>query len=437
MDILIAFFVFICSVIICLIINQPLYFALAVGLICFYITGLHRGYGSKELFKMIYAGGKKSFVVIKILLLIGCLTALWRASGTIEFFVYYGIKFITPHLFIIIAFALTMVLSYLLGTSFGVVGTAGVMMMILARSGGVDPAVCAGAVISGAYFGERCSAASSAALLTAAAAEVDIKHFLSMMLKTSFIPTALTLCVYAFLSYQNPIGSINSEITNALMRGFDLSWYIILPAVILIALPWFKIKVFYAIAASAAAAFILSVSFQGQTFLEVLKTCILGYTPNLSSLSSILSGGGIISMIAVIIIVFLSSAYTGIFENTTMIDPIQKKCNALANKIGLFGAQIITSVLASSVFCNQTIGIIMSAQMLKGSYCKKGASKEELATDIGCSAITIAGLIPWSIAATVPLAMLGVSGRALLYSVFLYAVSITYLATKRIWFRRL
>ncbi|NMC56581.1 MAG: hypothetical protein GYA50_05105 [Eubacteriaceae bacterium] len=436
MDILIAFIVFICSVILCLIINQPLYFALAVGLICFYITGLHRGYGSKELFKMIYIGGKKSFVVIKILLLIGCLTALWRASGTIEFFVYYGIKFITPHLFIIIAFALPLVLSFLLGTSFGVVGTAGVMMMILARSGGVDPIVCAGAVISGAYFGERCSAASSAALLTAAVTEVDIKHFLAIMLKTSIIPTALTLCVYAFLSYQNPIGSVSGEITNALKSGFDLSWYIILPAVILIVLPWFKIKVFYAIAASAAAAFILSVLFQGQTFLAVLKTCITGYAPSLSSLNSILFGGGMISMIAVIAIVFLSSAYTGIFENTGMIDPIQKRCNILANKIGLFGAQIITSVFASGVFCNQTIGIIMSAQMLKGAYSEKGTSKEELAADVGCSAITIAGVIPWSIAATVPLAMLGVDANALIYSVFLYAVPLTYLATKKIWYKR-
>ncbi len=437
MDILIAFIVFICSVILCLIINQPLYFALAVGLICFYITGKHRGYGTKELFKMIYTGGKKSFVVIKILLLIGCLTALWRASGTIEFFVYYGIKFITPHLFIIIAFALTMVLSYLLGTSFGVVGTAGVMMMILARSGGVNPIICAGAVISGAYFGERCSAASSAALLTAAVAEVDIKNFLTIMLKTSVIPTALTLCVYAFLSYQNPIGVVSGEITYALKSGFNLSWYIILPAVILIVLPWFKIKIFYAITASAVTAFILSVLFQGQTFIEVLKTCLLGYTPSIISLSSILSGGGMVSMFAVILIVFLSSAYTGIFENTGMIDPVQKKCNALSNKIGLFGSQIITSVLASGVFCNQTIGIIMSVQMLKGSYSEKGASKEELAADAGCSSITIAGLIPWSIAATVPLAMLGVGAKALLYSVFLYAVPLTYLLTKRIWFKHL
>lgn len=437
MDILIAFLVFIFSVILCLIVNQPLYFALAVGLLCFYITGLHRGYGSKELFKMIYIGGRKSFVVIKILLLIGCLTALWRASGTIEFFVYYGIKFITPHLFILIAFALTLMLSYLLGTSFGVVGTAGVMMMILARSGGVNPIICAGAVISGAYFGERCSAASSAALLTANVAEVDIKYFLAIMLKTSIIPTVLTLCVYAYLSYQNPIGVVSGEITYALKSGFDLSWYIILPAVILIVLPWFKIKIFYAITASAVTAFILSVLFQGQTFIEVLKTCLLGYTPSIISLSSILSGGGMASMFAVIVIVFLSSAYTGIFENTGMIDPIQKKCKTLANKIGLFGAQIITSALASSVFCNQTIGIIMSVQMLKGAYSEKGASKEELAADVGCCAITIAGLIPWSIAATVPLAMLGVGAKALLYSVFLYAVPITYLLTKKIWFKHL
>jgi NhaC family Na+:H+ antiporter len=437
MDILIAFLVFICSVIFCLIVNLPLYFALAVGLICFYITGLHRGYGAKDLLKMIYKGGKTSFIVIKVLLLIGCLAALWRASGTIEFFVYYGIKFITPYLFIVIAFALPLVLSYLLGTSFGVVGTAGVMLMILARGGGVSPVIAAGAVMSGAFFGERCSPASSSAFLAASVSEVEIKDYLIMMFKTSVIPVIISLLFYIFLSIHNPINNAGAEITDALASGYNLSWYIALPAIILVVLPWFKIKVYYAIAASAVTAFILSMMFQEQSLIMMIKTCIFGYLPPSTVLSGILSGGGVVSMIAVILIVFLSSTYSGIFEGTGMIEPLQKKLSATSDKIGLFPTQIICALFSSSVFCNQTLGTILAAQMLGKAYREKDEPKIELASDIGCSIIVIAGLIPWSIAAAVPLAMMGVGRSALLLSVFLYAVPISYLFTKKIWFKRL
>jgi len=98
-----------------------------------------------------------------ILLLIGVLTGSWRSSGTIVTFVYYGIRLIWPHLFLIVIFLLTCLMSYALGTSFGVAGTAGVIFMTLARSGNVDPTIAAGVVLSGIYFGDRTSPASSTA----------------------------------------------------------------------------------------------------------------------------------------------------------------------------------------------------------------------------------------------------------------------------------
>jgi NhaC family Na+:H+ antiporter len=430
-----AFIVFICGVTVCLIKGISLCYALALGLVCFYITGLSMGYRAKELMAMIFKGGKTSFAVIKVLLIIGCITALWRASGTIEFFVYYGIKFITPHLFIITVFMLALVLSYLLGTSFGVVGTAGIVMMILARSGGVNPLITAGAVMSGAFFGERSSPSSSSTFLAVTAAQADMKKHLILMLKTSAIPLAITFAVYIFLSIKNPIGNVGTEISYALENGFDISWYAVLPAAIIVILPWFKVKAFHAMVASAAAAFLLTILFQGQTFASVIKACVFGYYEQSAALGKIVSGGGMVSMISVMIIVVLSSAYCGIFEGTKMTEPINNKLRALADRTSLFAAQTAAAVFTAGIFCNQTAGIILSAQMLGKIYKEKGASKQELATDIGCSIITIAGLIPWSIAAAVPLAMMGVQSGALYYSVFLYAVPIAYAATKKIWYK--
>ena len=87
---------------------------------------------------MAWSGAKTALPVVVVMLCIGCLTALWRASGTIAYCVYYGLELISPRLFLMIAFLLPLVLSFLLGTSFGVCGTAGVVLMVLARGGGVD-----------------------------------------------------------------------------------------------------------------------------------------------------------------------------------------------------------------------------------------------------------------------------------------------------------
>lgn len=435
MDLLIAFMVFTGSMVTCLFLNYSLCYALLIGLICFFITGLFRGYKAIDLFKSAAKGARTSLVVIKFLFFIGCLTALWRASGTIAFFVYYGIKLVTPHLFIFITFLLTMILSFVLGTSFGVVGTAGIMLMILARSGGVNQLITAGAIISGAYFGDRCSPASSAALLAASVSGVKPEDNMKMMLKTSVIPVALTFIVYLILSVKNPIGRLNAEVLTLLKSSFDLSWIVILPAAVLLILPWLKVSVFITIIASSITAFIIAAGFQPGTIVNTFKVCILGYAAPSKALGSILSGGGIVSMIEVMVIVLLSSAYSGIFQGTGMLDHVQQKIGTIADKIGLFPTQIMVSIFSAGVFCNQTIGTILAAQLFGGVYDKKGASQDELATDIGSSILTIAGLIPWSIAASVPLAILSVSPQALLYSVLLYAIPLCYLFTKNIWYK--
>ncbi|NCB53217.1 MAG: hypothetical protein EOM54_15280, partial [Clostridia bacterium] len=117
------------------------------------------------------------------------------------------------------------------------------------------------------------------------------------------------------------------------------------------------------------------------------------------------------------------------------LNPVQEKVGRLADKLGLFMTQIIVAVLSAGVFCNQTVGTVLAAQMLGEIYAEKGAEKEELAADIGNSILMIAGLIPWSIAATVPLAMLNVGLGALQLSVFLYAVPLCYLFSKQIWYK--
>lgn len=149
MDIVVCFALFLAAMLFCLVKGFSLAWALLFALVLFFALGLRRGYGAKALVKMAWSKMPKSMIVLRILFFIGLLTGLWRSCGTIAFFIYHGIRVITPSLFILVAFLLTVLLSYALGTSFGVASTAGVVLMALARSGGVSEAVTAGVTIAG------------------------------------------------------------------------------------------------------------------------------------------------------------------------------------------------------------------------------------------------------------------------------------------------
>ena len=434
MDLLLAFAIFVGTLILTLSYGWSMAIALFVGLVVFVLTGLHRKFPFRDLMKMVYVGGRTSFVVLQILVLIGFLTALWRASGTISFFVYYGISMITPSLFIFITFLITMILSFALGTSFGIAGTAGVLLMVLAQSGGVSEAVTAGAIMSGAYFGDRCSPASSSASLVAAVTFTKLYKNVKMMLLTGIIPTVITLGVYLLLSIRNPINQINTQVLDALDGSFELSWIVALPAVAILILPLFRVKVTHAMMVSIVISFLETVFLQKQPFVETLITCALGYQPESSLLGQVMAGGGLISMIEVIIIVFISCTYAGVFDGTGMLKDPQARIANLANYIGLFPTQVVASLLSVAVFCNQTVATILNAQILGDVYASKGATPENLAIDMENSVITLAGIIPWSIACTVPLGILGVGPEAIPYCVLLYVIPLSYFFTKKIWY---
>lgn len=128
-----CFALFLAAVVACLATSHSLVWALLLGLALFFALGLRRGFSAKAPASMSWAKGKESLIVVPLFLLIGTVTAFWRASGTISFFLYYA-----PGLFLLMAFLLSAILSFALGTSFGVTGTAGVVLITLARSGGVN-----------------------------------------------------------------------------------------------------------------------------------------------------------------------------------------------------------------------------------------------------------------------------------------------------------
>jgi len=321
---------------------------------------------------------------------------------------------------VLVAFLLSAVFSLAFGSSFGVVGTAGVILMTIARSGGASLPVTAGAVMSGIYFGERLSPASSAAALTAAVAGADQHAFQMRMWRDTPVPLVLTLALYGALSFLYPIREVDAQIVAALEEGFSLTWPAVLPAAALLLLPWLHVSAVASIAVSCVLSAGCALVVQRLPAGEVLRACVLGYRPALPALADLMSGGGLISMAGVSVIVVLSCAYSGMFSGTGLLDPVTGLVGRLADRYGLFAAHLAACLGSSALFCNQTVAIVMNAQLLEGEYRRRDLPHLELAANIGNSTINPAGLVPWAIAASVPLTTMEVGPEALLLSFYLY-----------------
>jgi NhaC family Na+:H+ antiporter len=329
------------------------------------------------------------------------------------------------------AFLLSAALSFALGTSYGVTGTAGVVLITLARSGGVDLNLTAGALLSGAYFGDRCSPMSSCASLVAACTGTELYRNVREMLKTAALPTLLTALIFAVLSLRNPITAVDETVLLALSGNFSLHPIVLLPAALVLLLPLFKVPVKWAMAASAAVALLLTVLLQGLPVGEAARTALLGYVPAQAELRNILSGGGLTSMLTTCGIVLITSLYAGILQGIDILAPAESLVERLADRVGLFPTTALVSIAVVMVFCNQSVMVLMDEQLLAKSYEKRGASRMELAMDIANSGVTLAGLVPWSIAISVPLSMLDVGTGAIPWCVLLYLIPLCYLGTKR------
>ena len=189
----IALGLFCAALLICIVLDLSILYALAFGLLVFLLYGRRKGFSWCELFRMAFEGIRTVRNILITFFLIGIMTALWRAAGTIPVIVCYASGLIRPSVFLLMAFLLNCLVSVLTGTSFGTAATMGVICAAIGTSMGVSPLLTGGAVLSGAFFGDRCSPVSTSALLVAAVTKTDIYDNIRRMVKTAFVPFLLAL----------------------------------------------------------------------------------------------------------------------------------------------------------------------------------------------------------------------------------------------------
>ncbi|WP_419727668.1 Na+/H+ antiporter NhaC family protein [Terrisporobacter petrolearius] len=406
--------------------NIFLGYGLTISLILFSLIGLERNKTIKDLLKLYTFESKRSFPIIKILILISILISVWLSCGTIPSIVYYSLKYINPNLFILFCFLISAVTSILIGTSFGTVSSIGIPLIIIAQASNLNLNLVGGAIMSGAYLGDRCSPLSSSLLLLCNLTNVDLFKYIRKVFIFGIIPTIISIIFYLFFSFKNPLTFIDNSLSLTLYNVFHISFILLIPAIIIIILSLKKVSISKSITISIITSIIICFVIQKITMIDLCNYIIFGYKTS-SSLSNIIKGGGIISMFKTCYIIIISCCLTGFFSGLNIFGGLEKYLKKIKlNRSKLFFITLFLGLIIASIGCSQTIASILTLEILKDTY--ENYNNEDITMEFSNSAIITSALIPWCIAALVPTSVLGISNYKFIpYAIFLYIVPICHL----------
>ena len=456
-----TFLLFVAVLVAALAFKVKLVLAMLAGLALFAGYALVRGHGARRVLAMCGRGIVTAKGILILFVLLGLLTALWRAGGVIPLMVVHSVQFIHGSGFLLAVFLLNCAMSLLTGTALGTAATVGVVCATAGHALGVSPCWVGGAILAGAYFGNRISPISSMALLTANITNTDIYANVRRMLKTTWLPLLMSCVIYlvaGLCGFANDLsgvaggsiyasdvaGDFSAEPVRALFaKEFSLSPWCILPAVLMIILSVLRVRSSRVLLLSALAALPLAFVVENHSLADVLRAVVFGFHAHTPELAPMINGGGLLSMLNVFWIVVIAGCYAGIFKETGMLTPLKSAVEKIAARTNSFFATLVASCVTACVVCNQTLTIILTHQLTENldtdsasgakKYCdtvKPGdkpnaiVKNESHALDLYDTAVTVIALVPWSVATAMVLAAANAPASSVLCACFLYLLPI-------------
>ena len=386
-----------------------------LGVLVAAVVGLRAGFSWKEIETGMLNGITNSLQAIVILLIIGILIGVWILSGVVPTMLYYGLKILHPKIFLPAALIICSITSLATGTSWGTTGTIGIALIGIGAGLGFPLPVVAGAVLSGAYFGDKMSPLSDTTNMAPAMVGTDLYTHIKHMSFTTGVSYGLTLVIEFALGLFYGGGQAKLDSVNQILTGIDAQFSVnpllLLPPIIVMVLAIRKIPAVPGIVIGILAAGVLGAIFQGNTFGNLLSAAYGGYVSNtgVEAVDNLLTKGGFESMMYTVSLVICAMMFGGIMEKTNQLRVVVSVILKKAQSTGsLITSTILTAVASNLILCDQYMAIVMTGKMYAQSYIDKGLHPKNLSRAIEDSATVTANLVPWNSGGAYQAATLGV-----------------------------
>ncbi len=394
------------------------------------IIGLKNGFSWKEIEKGIVKGISLSLGAILILLAVGSLIGSWMLSGTVPTLIYYGLELLNPSLFYAATCLICAIVAMSIGSSWTTAATVGVALMGVANGMGLSEAMAAGAVVSGAYFGDKISPLSETTNLAPAVAGTDLFEHIQYMLWTTIPSILLALVLFVVIGFNTAESESAERIAQMqalLSEEFSLGIHMLIPLVVLLALAIKKVPAFPSVSIGAllggvwAAIFqpdvVASMATEGREGLVASVTVIWtalydGVTFNTSSeiLNDLLSRGGMANMLNTIWLIMCAMTFGAVLEKVGLLKRVVSAVLTGVRSAGdMITRTILTSFATNVITADQYMAIVMPGRMYKEEFEKRGLNQLNLSRSLEDGGTLTSPLIPWNTCGAYMHKVLGVS----------------------------
>jgi len=387
----------------------------------------------------VWENWKSVFVPIMILFLVGALAGTWLVSGIIPAMVYYGLKVLSPEIFLPASVIIAAIISIATGSSWTTSATVGIALVGIGSALGIPTGMIAGAVISGAYFGDKMSPLSDTTNLAPAMAGTDLFTHIKYMAFTTVPTIIVTLIVFTILSGTiDTTGSADiSSLLESIDKTFDISAYLFIVPGLVIIMILMKTKPLIALGCGVVLAAVFAFIFQADvltslseskfdSIINAIWTDTQIQTDN-DKLTELFSSGGVLGMFWTILLVTCAMVFGGVMDAVGALAKITKSLLSVATSVfGLFGSTVLSCLGLNVIASDQYLAIVIPGKMFKKAYEDKGLAPENLSRTLEDSGTVTSVLIPWNTCGAYQSGVLGVGvGEYFVYAIFNYLSPIT------------
>ena len=386
----------------------------------------HLGYSFSEMEGFAYEMAQKCIAPAAIILAVGMMIASFMAAGTVPTILVAGLKLITPKFFLALTFVMCCIMSVIMGTSWGTLGTVGIAMMGVGAGLGVNPAITAGAVVSGAWFGDKMSPMSDSTIMCSTITETYIMDHIKAMMQTTIPAAVVSLVIYLGIGIGISGDSYEASTVDSIMNGlkgmFHINLIPVIPIVVVIVMILMKKGTIVSMMSGTVVAILIAVFYQGYSVADMGTFLYSGFTCETKNeiLISLLNRGGMTSMLSLLAVFVGGLGLGGILDKTGMLEPIfHYITEKYKSPRGIILMAWCATLLCILVIADNNFAFVMVATLFGSAFQKYNLKSQNLSRILEDVGTLGSALVPWNVGAQFAAGVLGVSTLAYMPYAFL------------------